>query len=717
MPRLAHTEGIVRFGTFAVDLAAGVLRKHGTRIKLQTQPFQVLAALLENPGAVVTREELRRRLWANDTFVDFEHGMNAAVARLRLALGDSAERPRYVETLAKRGYRFIGEVKHPVVVLIDAPHPVAAVARSEPKRWPAKLIFTAAALVAIAAVALRLIPKDPVAPPRPLPLTAFHGSEQDPALSPDGKNVAFAWNGEREDNFDIYVLPIGSVTPRRITSNAADDLHPAWSPDGRTIAFLRRLGDDLAALVLIPSTGGPEHRIADVRNDEMRRTRLASLAWSPDGRWLAVSHRELGPAREGIYLFSLTGEKRQLTSPPQDAFGDHMPAFSPDGRKLAFCRLSGFTASEIFLLSLDPSQEPRSESLPLTSHKRWSTNPVWINEGREILYILAQSGNLRTRREVRITSAFGKALSERSILPDDEVWQISAGRNLVYSRRTDHTNIWHSRIPAPGEAPGLAELFISSTLDDGKARYSPDGSKISFVSSRSGSEEVWIANADGSDPVRLTSFGGPLIGPPAWSPDGQWLVFHARPEGQADLFVMPAAGGTARRFTYYQADETMPNYSRDGRWVYFTSMRSGRQQIWKIPSAGGNAEQVTTGGGMRPIESVDGKTIYYISDTDGAIRQKSITDGIERQVAAPVCREGGFAVTADGLVYPAPTHGVNCEFRLLTPATGLSRPIVQTAGWTLGMVASVSPDGRHFLFEEAERPGMDLMLVENFRIR
>jgi hypothetical protein len=161
----------------------------------------------------------------------------------------------------------------------------------------------------------------------------------------------------------------------------------------------------------------------------------------------------------------------------------------------------------------------------------------------------------------------------------------------------------------------------------------------------------------------------------------------------------------------------MPNYSRDGRWVYFTSMRSGRQQIWKIPSTGGNAEPVTTGGGMRPIESIDGKTIYYLSDTDGAIRQKSITDGIERQVAAPVCRECGFAVTADGLVYPAQTHGVNCEFRLLTPATGLSRPIVQTAGWTLGMVASVSPDGRHFLFEEAERPGMDLMVVENFRIR
>ena len=340
MQPLAHTAGIVRFGTFEVELAAGVLRKHGTRIKLQTQPFQVLVALLENPGAVVTRDELRRRLWANDTFVDFEHGMNAAVARLRLALVDSAERPRYVETLAKRGYRFIGEVEHPAVVLIDAPRSVSAVAHGETKRWPAKLILATAALVAIAAVALRLIPRDPVPPPLSMPLTAFQGSELDPALSPDGRNVAFAWNGEREDNFDIYVLLIGSVTPRRLTRNAADDLHPAWSPDGQTIAFLRRLGDNLAALMLVPSTGGPEHRIAEVRNDEMRRSRLASLAWSPDGKWLAVSHREQGPAHEGIYLFSLTGEKRQLTSPPENAFGDHMPSFAPDGRKLAFCRLS-----------------------------------------------------------------------------------------------------------------------------------------------------------------------------------------------------------------------------------------------------------------------------------------------------------------------------------------------------------------------------------------
>ena len=101
----------MRFGVFAVDLAAGELRKNGVRIRLQEQPFQVLAYLLEHPGKVVTREELRQKLWAADTFVDFDHSLNTAVNKLREALGDSASSPRFVETVARRGYRFLAPVE------------------------------------------------------------------------------------------------------------------------------------------------------------------------------------------------------------------------------------------------------------------------------------------------------------------------------------------------------------------------------------------------------------------------------------------------------------------------------------------------------------------------------------------------------------------------------------------------------------------------------
>ena len=122
MESLRHSSEVIRFGPFELDKQAGVLRKHGLKIKLQAQPYEVLVALLENPGSLVTREDLRRRLWPNDTSLISSTGMNAALTRLRRALGDSAERPRYIETLAKKGYRLIADVERPQSATIKDPY-------------------------------------------------------------------------------------------------------------------------------------------------------------------------------------------------------------------------------------------------------------------------------------------------------------------------------------------------------------------------------------------------------------------------------------------------------------------------------------------------------------------------------------------------------------------------------------------------------------------
>jgi Tol biopolymer transport system component len=301
----------------------------------------------------------------------------------------------------------------------------------------------AALLLAVVLVSYLVLSRDEEIISRPVPLTAFHGLEVDPALSPDGRHVAFAWNGEKQDNFDIYVLPIGSSAPRRLTADPAHDVSPAWSPDGRTIAFLRQLSGDRAAVMLVASTGGPEHRIAEIRSEEKLPQRLAGLAWSPDGHWVAASHREPGESHAGIYLFLVTGEKRRLTTPPRDSYGDHLPAFSPDGRKVAFCRLLGYGSSEIYLLSLDLKNRPGDEVLRLTSNNRWSTSPAWINDGREILYLLSPAPNALQRREIRIANASGRSSPERIVAIENEVWQVSvsASRRLVYSRRRQDVNI------------------------------------------------------------------------------------------------------------------------------------------------------------------------------------------------------------------------------------------------------------------------------------
>ncbi|WP_346925870.1 extracellular solute-binding protein, partial [uncultured Arthrobacter sp.] len=165
--------------------------------------------------------------------------------------------------------------------------------------------------------------------------------------------------------------------------------------------------------------------------------------------------------------------------------------------------------------------------------------------------------------------------------------------------------------------------LISSTANEISPRYSPDGKRIAFESNRSGSSEIWVCNSDGENPIRVTSFRGPLAGSPSWSPDGKFLAIDCRPEGNADIYVISSEGGTPRRLTSDPAEDIVPSWSQDGRWIYFSSHRNGRLQIWKVPAEGGEAIQMTQQGGFDPVESPDGKWLA-ISDQSQEQRRSLI---------------------------------------------------------------------------------------------
>ncbi len=225
----------------------------------------------------------------------------------------------------------------------------------------------------------------PAAPLQAVPLTGYPGSEFSSSFSPDGNQVAFCWDGENQDNLDIYVKMIGSETPLRLTTDPARDFSPAWSADGRRIAFLRAMPRQKAAVLLIPAIGGPERLVAEI--SDVGGDSSSNLARGPDSKELVVTERTSPGDPFALFLLSTeSGEKRRLTSPPAKSLGDSGPAFSPDGRSLAFARVLGFLVSDIYLLALAEDLTPNGEPKRLTFQNLPSWSPTWTPDGREIVY-------------------------------------------------------------------------------------------------------------------------------------------------------------------------------------------------------------------------------------------------------------------------------------------------------------------------------------------
>ena len=222
-------DGLVRFGPFELEVRTGELRKHGIKLKLQEQPLRIMLMLIEHPGALVTREEICRSLWPDGTSVDFDRSINVAVTRLRQVLGDSAESPKFVETVSRRGYRFVASALEIPPTLVN---PIAVVegvprtkARSSGRLWAG---LSLALLITIAGGSWLIRRKggELNGEMRIIPFTSYPGSEADPSFSPDGDQVAFAWNGEQQENFNIYVKPVGAGRLQRLTSHPGNDRWP-----------------------------------------------------------------------------------------------------------------------------------------------------------------------------------------------------------------------------------------------------------------------------------------------------------------------------------------------------------------------------------------------------------------------------------------------------------------------------------------------------------
>jgi Tol biopolymer transport system component/DNA-binding winged helix-turn-helix (wHTH) protein len=712
---------IVRFGPFEADLVTLELRKHGNKLRLPNQSFLVLSMLLERAGRLVTRDELRERLWPSDTFVEYDQGLNAAVNRLREALGDSAEKPNFIETLPKRGYRFIATIEstspthssaaeadtNPAPSSISANSPSGPAARSPvtPRHVNWKnvsiivVVVATALLVAGALVLLRTPPQlQNFSTLKVVPFTSLPGQEVAPSFSPDGSQIVFAWKSDSDKGFDLYVKTIGSERMLRLTNHPSQWISPAWSPDGTRIAFFRSSEDD-NGIFEVPALGGAERKLASAQSWSEA---LMQVSWSPDGTLLA--YWSSGEEGSHVFLLPLDTLRPRILSPAPRCWDTAAPAFSPQRKDLAVICTSSIAVYTIYDL-------PLSDGAPrlLTSIMGYPRGLSWSADGTRIIFAndSGEGGGLWQLSTDGSSSRlpFGEEGSAPTVA--------RRGDRLVYVRGRKTIDIWRVDLAAAMPENSAAKLIFSTRVQR-VPQYSPDGTKIVFESNRSGSHEIWLANADGNDPIQLTSFNGPQTGGPSWCSDGRRVAFDSRASGASGIYVEDIVHRLPHQVQTNVQNLALPVWSEDCRWLFASD---GHDTLYRLPSEGGAAVQVTGHSSWYSATS-SGRLFFNVKEAKNVALWSKPQDGGQEMPLPGMPRLAyteSWAATRRGIYYTDSTSGPPSigfyDFSTQRAKRLFRLPQRPTSGDGL----SVSPDGRWLLYTQTDDEQSDIMLAEHFR--
>ncbi len=589
----------------------------------QVEPkiMQVLVALAERPGEVVTRDELMARVWPGVFVTD--DVIHRAIRELRRLFDDDADQPAVIETIRKRGYRLVAPIEQVERTAASAPTngatPLEVV--SAPSRTPlpagrtwmpgslAMAAMLVAAVVGGMALArfgmMRPASVDTEARVRFTPFTSEPGNEVEPALSASGR-LAYVARGA-DARAHLFAKSTPEARPVQLTSGVDREYAPVWSPDESQIAFAQL------------TTGGCTIRIAAADGSRARdlmpcaSTETYKMSWSPDGQTLALTAGAAtfsSPAHIEI-VDVRTGARRAATNPPPAHIGDTDPAFSPDGRRIAFVRSVSGGLGDVFVAPLDGGAATR-----VTDDNADIMGVGWEPDGRHLVFSSDRTGGISLWRvpiaggEPALLAGGGAKVKHPSVA--------TRAGSIAYEE-------WHYDINLVERATenGAADMRISPTSDrwNFHPQISPDGRRVAFQSTRSGEYEIWIAGRDGRDARQATSSHS-YKSMPRWSADSRTLVFSSRAKGRTALVALDADTGLARTILDETTTASAPSWGHDGTFVYFGSPRSGTWQIWRVAASGGAPSPVTTAGGYAALESLDGRWLYYTRlDRPGLVRR------------------------------------------------------------------------------------------------
>jgi Tol biopolymer transport system component/DNA-binding winged helix-turn-helix (wHTH) protein len=726
-----QTRQIYRFGPFTLDATAKVLLRDGEPVRLARKAVETLLALVEQPGRVLTKDELIEVIWQGRVVDEANLIQNIAVVRRTLGLKPGAA--GYIETFPGRGYRLLG----PIGVEQEEPHrpqPGSTVqtpttlATAEPSVQTAivaapagkttsraRLIIASAALaaIAVAAVIWIFLLRDHRSAETRFQRTAvarLGGKEYQPAVSADGQNVAFVL--ERGGGFPSRIWMRSGSSPPAIVGKAGWAYNsPAWSPDGKSLAFLRMNGSR-GELVIASQSAKLERVVATVFPTRYGLPNR-HLDWSPDGRTLAFDDTNSADQPFAIDLISVaTGERRRLTAPPANVLGDVDPRFSPDGRTISFIRVFHRARQGLFTIAAGGGTVRQ-----LSRDDFQISGQDWAPGGRSIVMGSNRTGDFRLWR-VAVDHAGAEPVADWTGTYGDAPIQLAVARRspaLLYSVLLEDFNIWRLDLKAKEGAPQQWVRIVNSSAQDASPQYSPDGAQICFRSDRTGEEQLWVSAADGSNPRQVTQ--GPLrpsVG--RWSPDGKALVFNDSRE--VDLYVAAIDGSGGWRTRALQTKGLHPVFSADGKWIY----AGLADTILRLPAHGGAPEVIAHAKGLSFGLSAGGRDLYFVKELTGsALWRLSLQTGEISKVLdglVPYC-SSCWAADSQGIYYlgteRSALNGQAIYFH--SHHGGPDKLIVAYPEPLLPLGSgpfSLSPDGQSLLCVRVDPSNADLMQIEPY---
>jgi Tol biopolymer transport system component/DNA-binding winged helix-turn-helix (wHTH) protein len=699
---------IYEFGSFRLDPVERTLTSGGAQVALAPKVIDTLLVLVERAGHVVTKEELIASIWP-DTFVD-DSNVAQNIFRLRKALGDESE--SFIETMARRGYRFVAEVR---AVAATSVKPVEVI-RGKKRRFVAPA--AAAAVIALLVALLNLTSGGtsgagiPPASPRGVTLEKLTVDSRswDPAISADGKLVAYVvLEGEAKS---IWLKNISTGSAVQVMPSSSHDYRGLrFSPDGNELFYeTHRDGEAEAMIVRIPVFGGAPIDVA--------RNVWSDFAVSPEGLRVAFVRGSNEPnVQMHLIVAKADGSSERIvarSTPGRTRFAlwDSAPSWSPDGRSIALCGdiLDDSSGNRASILDVRLSDG----SITAMATPAWSSidQAAWLEDG-SALAVVAREGSAKPSQVWLLDKASGKARRVTNDLADYGKIGVSAdSRILVLEQRTSSNHIW--TVPE-GDSSQVRQLTFGAADSDGYygLSWTSDG-RILFSSNRSGEYEIWSMNPDGSGLRQITVGSAGWNYWPTSTNDGRFIVFGSNRVGRSHIFRMDADGTNTIQLTRGHS-QVQPGVSPDGLWVYYADIDVAPARLERVSTNGGQpAEVPNTIGSLSPAISPDGRTIAYnhfdATDWHNALLPFG---GTSAQVFPWNGERGIVHWTPDSKALVYANHGTVNNLWQQPVTGGAPRPRTNFKDEHIWNFA-ISPDGHTFALCRG-RGGSEVILARNFR--